>query len=71
MITNREQQIVDMRDEGLTIDEIAAKLDLAPSYVRGRIGYLCSNLGLDRNHEKMMARGSQALLAAIECARAA
>lgn len=69
MIANREQEIVLLSESGMSIANIARRMGLAESYVRGCVTYLCSGLGIDRSHERAMAAGSQALLAAITSAR--
>lgn len=70
MITSREQQIVMLSESGMSIDRIARQMNLAPAYVRGRVSYLCSGLGIDHSAHKAMAEGSERLRAAIEQARA-
>ncbi|MED5546166.1 MAG: hypothetical protein VYD90_13030 [Pseudomonadota bacterium] len=69
MITPREQRIVDLFEAGLSQKAIAERMGLAESYVRGRVAYLCSNLGPDVRHALAMRQGSQALLDRIEQAR--
>lgn len=67
-VTQREQQIIDLHEAGCKIAAIASKLGLKESYVRNRIGYLCTGLGIDGTHRRRMASGSARLAEAVQTA---
>lgn len=70
-VTKREQEIIDLDEAGLSVPEIAAKLRISIGYVKGIVSALCRDNGSDRGFSRMIARGSQQLLVAIQRARAA
>lgn len=70
-VTPREQQIIDLDDAGLSVAQIAARLDMSEAYVRTIVRALCRNLGGNTGFNAMIERGSRALLDAIIRQRAA
>jgi len=69
-VTSREQQVLDLQEQGLSNEEIGARLRLQPSYVQQIRSRLAPGLGSDRLHNNHIAAGSRALLKAILAARA-
>lgn len=61
--TRREQQIIDLAEQGLRADQIAAVLGLKENYVRDRIAALV-NPKLE-DWQSPAVSGSKALLAAL------
>ena len=62
--TRREQQVLDLQEQGLGATEIARRPELKPSYVSSILGRL-GGPGSDRAWETMVRMGSASLLAAI------
>jgi hypothetical protein len=67
-VTPREQQIVDLHENGLDPVSIADTLGLNEGYMRRRISYLSIHDHDLPRHRMMMARGSAALLLALRSA---
>jgi len=65
--TEREAQILDMSDAGVSADAIATELGLNVNYVRARIRDLSGNWGANVRFDAMVRKGSIALAKA--CAR--
>jgi DNA-binding CsgD family transcriptional regulator len=62
--TVREEQILALREAGREIGEIAAALGVSEGYIKNVLQRLL-HAGESRTFEKMVARGSAALLAAL------
>lgn len=65
MITKREQQIIDLYEEGAKAHQIAEELELSLEYVQGRIRTLCHGCGPDDRHYTDMAQASSRLRDAV------
>jgi len=63
-ITDRETQVLDLRDKGLSIAAIAAQLGLKTHYVAAILNRF-SGTGETSSFDRMVIAGSKALLAAI------
>jgi len=69
VITKREQQIIDLFDQGAKAPQIAAELGLSLEYVQSRIRTLCHGCGPDSRSHSDMAQGSRQLRDAIILAK--
>lgn len=67
-VTPREQQVLDLHEDGIDPATIAARLGLAENYVRGRISYLSGVDDYGPRHRMAMATGSAQLLQALRAA---
>jgi len=65
MITTREQQIIDLHEQGYQALQIAKMMKLTVEYVRRRISTLCHGTGPDDTYRRAMEAGSRALRDAI------
>jgi biotin operon repressor len=69
VITKREQQIIDLHEDGAKAQQIAEELELSLEYVQGRIRTLCHGCGPDDRHYSDMAQSSRQLRDAVILSR--
>lgn len=68
-VTHREQQMLDLREgEGLSYEEIGARLGIKPGTVATKLRALMPDFAADRQRAKAMADGGRALLEALRAA---
>ena len=64
-VTNREQQMLDLVDEGYSFEQIADRMGIKAATVMSKVTALDSGGASDRAREAAIAQGSRNLLAAI------
>ncbi len=67
-VTRREQQMLDLREQGMNDDAIAREMGIQRGSVRHTLSILSVNLKEDRRHDDAVRRGSRSLLAALAAA---
>ncbi|WP_370189323.1 helix-turn-helix domain-containing protein [Qipengyuania sp.] len=67
-ITQREQQMIDLRDQGMNDAAIARAMGIKRGSVRRTLSVLSVDLAGDARHEQAIRQGTQSLLAAIGAA---
>jgi DeoR/GlpR family transcriptional regulator of sugar metabolism len=65
MITRREQEMLDLQDEGLDARAIAERMGVKEDTVRRTLNMLCVSTSAERIERAAIASSSAALLAAI------
>ena len=70
-VTRREQQIIDLYEDGRTVREIARDLGLRQGTVTGIVNNLCRTVGPDDRERRVMTIFSRQLKTAILRERAA
>jgi DNA-binding NarL/FixJ family response regulator len=64
-VTNREQEMLDLADEGMGVDEIARRMGISRYSVTQVLGRLSWSRAADVAREAAIRAGSQRLAAAI------
>ena len=65
-VTRREQQMLDLREgEGLSYEEIGARLGIEPGTVAAKLRALMPDFAADRQRARAMAEGSRSPLEAL------
>lgn len=67
-VTAREQQMLDLQEEGLTHQAISARVGVKLSYVHRTLGMLSGSPAEDRRREAAIRRGSERLGQAVNAA---
>ena len=64
-ITRREQQMLDLRDSGMSSHVIARRMGIKQASVKRTLGLLSGSIAADRRREAAIRQGSRDLLARI------
>ncbi|GEM_PF-1657015 len=64
-VTRREQQMLDLHDQGLSHVEIAARMGIQTGSVTRTLAKLSCDFAADRRHQAAMRDGSRQLASAI------
>lgn len=67
-VTRREQQMLDLREQGMNDAAIARAMGIQRGSVRRTLSILSVSLAEDRRHDEAVRQGSKSLVAALAAA---